>query len=206
MDSESSIGSTCTLVGNPQNMIIGHRSGIGFADFFVALAPASVAGLGLLYLILRWGFRAELRAVAIRPVETESSIPADRRLLALTFGVLGLVTIGFLAGTNLAWTALAGGAVVMVFGRRDTHEVLKRVDWHLMVFFAVLLIVVHGFNETGLPDRLFESLKPWFGSGVAAQAWNLGHAEIGFWDHARYGIPVTLISTAVGVGALLWMR
>ena len=33
-----------------------------------------------------------------------------------------------------------------------------------------------------------------------------GHAEIGFWDYARYGIPVTLISTAVGVSVLLWMR
>ena len=32
------------------------------------------------------------------------------------------------------------------------------------------------------------------------------HAEIGFWDYARYGIPVTLISTAVGVSVLLWLR
>ncbi len=265
----ANIGSACTLVGNPQNMIIGHRSGLGFAEFFLSLAPASALGLALLYLMLRWGFRVELRTIVVVPVQAENRAPADRRLMALTFGVLGLVTIGFLAGTNLAWTALAGGAVVMVLGRRDTHEVLKRVDWHLMVFFAALFIVVHGFNETRLPDRLFEALEPWFGANVTAQAWNLtwlsvlgsnvfsnvpyvlvagkwldhllepelmwkvlaltttfagnltllgsvanlivvesarGHAEIGFWDYARYGIPVTLISTSVGVTVLLWMH
>jgi Na+/H+ antiporter NhaD/arsenite permease-like protein len=265
----ANIGSACTLVGNPQNMIVGHQSGIGFAEFFFSLAPASALGLALLYLMLRWGFRVELRAIVVLPVQAEGRTPADRKLMALTFGVLGLVTLGFLAGTNLAWTALAGGAVVMVLGRRDTHEVLKRVDWHLMVFFAALFIVVHGFNETRLPDRAFEALQPWFGASVTAQAWNLtwlsvlgsnvfsnvpyvlvagkwvnqllepelmwkvlaltttfagnltllgsvanlivvesarGHAEIGFWDYARYGIPVTLISTAVGVSVLLWLH
>jgi Na+/H+ antiporter NhaD/arsenite permease-like protein len=247
-------------------MIIGHLSGIGFAEFFIALAPASLSGLVLLYLILKRGFAAELRTCSIRAVPFHPAAPADRRLLVLTFGVLGLVTAGFLAGANLAWTALAGGAVMMVLGRRDTHEVLKRVDWHLMVFFAALFIVVHGFNQTQLPERLFDAIQPWFGASVAAQAWNLtwlsvvgsnvfsnvpfvlvagpwlqhllepmlmwkvlaltttfagnltllgsvanlivvesarGHVEIGFWDYARYGIPVTLISTVAGVTLLL---
>jgi Na+/H+ antiporter NhaD/arsenite permease-like protein len=265
----ANIGSACTLVGNPQNMIIGHRSGIGFGEFFVSLAPASILALALLYLMLVRGFRRVLASAAIQPVPGGSAQPMDRRLLVLTFVVLGLVTLGFLAGTNLAWTALAGGATVMVFGRRDTHEVLKRVDWHLLVFFAALFIVVDGFNETALPDRLFNALQPWFGANRTAQTWNLAwlsvvgsnvfsnvpyvlvagnwlgnllepelmwkvlaltttfagnltllgsvanlivvesaraHTEIGFWDYARYGIPVTLLSTAMGVAVLLWMH
>jgi len=41
---------------------------------------------------------------------------------------------GFLAGLNLAWTAMAGAALVMVLARHDTHDVLKLIDWRLLLF------------------------------------------------------------------------
>ena len=62
---------------------------------------------------------------------------------------------GFLAGLNLAWTAMAGAVLVMVLARRDTHDVLKLVDWHLLLFFAALFIVVDGLSDTGLPDAIY---------------------------------------------------
>jgi Na+/H+ antiporter NhaD/arsenite permease-like protein len=33
-----------------------------------------------------------------------------------------------------------------------------------------------------------------------------GHAEVGFRDYARFGIPVTLLTTLVGMGLLLLLR
>ena len=30
-----------------------------------------------------------------------------------------------------------------------------------------------------------------------------GHVEVGFWDYAKYGIPITLATTAVGLAILL---
>ena len=30
-----------------------------------------------------------------------------------------------------------------------------------------------------------------------------GQVEVGFWDYAKYGIPVTLLTTGVGVTVLL---
>jgi Na+/H+ antiporter NhaD/arsenite permease-like protein len=30
-----------------------------------------------------------------------------------------------------------------------------------------------------------------------------GHVEVGFWDYAKYGIPITILSTVVGVAILL---
>src|SRR5438128_1347903 len=68
--------------------------------------------------------------------------------------------------------ALAGAALVMVLARRDTHEVLKLVDWHLLVFFAALFVVVDGLSDTGLPDAIYRHLQLVFGSSVTAQAWN----------------------------------
>jgi Na+/H+ antiporter NhaD/arsenite permease-like protein len=261
----ANLGSVATLVGNPQNMIIGHLSHIPFVRFSLALIPVAAAGLAIQYAVLRFGFRSVLKAAVIqRPQEVAR--PVNRWLLGLAFAVLALVFAGFVAGLNLAWTALAGGALLMVLARRDTHEVLKLVDWHLLVFFAALFIVVEALNGTGLPGQIYERVRRIFGVNATAQAWNLawfsalgsnifsnvpfvlvagkwignfaqpelmwkvlalattyagnltilgsvaniivvesarGHAEIGFWDYAKFGIPVTILTTVAGMALLL---
>jgi Na+/H+ antiporter NhaD/arsenite permease-like protein len=261
----ANIGSVATLVGNPQNMIIGHLSRIPFLRFSRSLAPVAVLGLAIEYAVLRAGFRQVLSQAMIQP-QAPMSRPIDRRLLKLTFGTLALVFAGFVAGFNLAWTALGGAALLMVLARRDTHEVLKLVDWHLLVFFAALFAVVEGLNRTGLPDRTFHGIQGIWGTGAFSQACNFawfsvlgsnlfsnvpfvlvagkwighfanpeliwkvmalattlagnltilgsvanmivvesarGHAEVGFWDYARFGIPVTLLTTVAGMILLL---
>ena len=262
----ANLGSVATLVGNPQNMIIGSLSKMPFLRFSAALWPVAAVGLVLEYAVLRFGFRRVL-ATAVVCVPQTPSPPLNRPLLALAFGTLALVFVGFVAGFNLAWTALAGGALVMVLARRDTHEVLRLVDWHLLVFFAALFVVVEGLNATGLPTQTYEALRGLFGVSPSTQAWNLawfsvvgsnifsnvpfvlvagkwmghfaqpelmwkvmalattfagnltilgsvaniivvesarGHVEVGFWDYARYGIPVTLLTTLAGMGVLLF--
>jgi Na+/H+ antiporter NhaD/arsenite permease-like protein len=167
----ANLGSVATLVGNPQNMIIGHMSGIPFLRFSASLLPVAIAGLAIQYAVLNFGFRKILdRAVISRPdVEPQ---PLNRPLLILTLTVLVLVFVGFVAGLNLSWTALAGAALVMVAARRDTHEVLKLVDWHLLVFFAALFVVVEGLSGTGLPDQIHDRVHGVFGSTSTSQAWN----------------------------------
>jgi Na+/H+ antiporter NhaD/arsenite permease-like protein len=264
----ANLGSVATLVGNPQNVIIGHLSGIPFVRFSAALLPAAAAGLAIEYAVLAFGFRNVLRNATIRLPETPARRPHGR-LLTLTLAVFALVFAGFVAGLNLAWTALAGGALIMVLARRDTHEVLKLVDWHLLVFFAALFVVVDGINGTGLPEQLYERLRGLFGTSPRSQAWNFawfsalgsnvfsnvpfvlvagkwiarfanpelmwkvmalattfagnltilgsvaniivvesarGHVEVGFWDYAKFGIPVTILTTVAGMALLLWLH
>lgn len=263
----ANLGSVATLVGNPQNMIIGHLSRLPFLRFSASLLPAAVAGLAIEYIVLRIGFRKVLQNCQILRPETPPP-RMERRLLFLALAVLLLVFIGFVAGLNLPWTALGGGALIMVLARRDTHQVLKLVDWHLLVFFAALFIVVEGLGGTGLPDQLYARLKPLFDSSARVQAWNLAwfsmvgsnifsnvpfvlvagkwinnfaqpelmwkvmalattfagnltilgsvaniivvesarsHVDLGFWDYARYGIPITILTTIVGMLCLLFL-
>ncbi len=154
----------------------------------------------------------------------------------------------------------------MVLARRDTHEVLKLVDWHLLVFFAALFVVVEGLNGTGVADQAYAHLRGLFGGTRNSQAWNFawfsalgsnivsnvpfvlvagkwissfaepalmwkvlalattfagnltilgsvaniivvesarGHCEVGFWDYARFGIPITFLTTVAGMLILL---
>jgi len=264
----ANIGSVATLVGNPQNMIIGHFSHIPFTQFSDSLAPAAVVGLAINFAILRFGFRKALQSAVIQ--RQPHLIPKlDRSLFALVCAVFVSIFACFLAGLNLAWTALAGAVLVMVLARRDTHEVLKLVDWHLLVFFAALFVVVDGLSDTGVPDAIYRHLQPLFGASAAAQAWNLSwfsvtgsnifsnvpfvlvagkwiarfadpglmwkvlalattfagnltiigsvanmivvesareHIQVGFWDYARFGIPITILTTAAGVLVLLLLH
>ena len=264
----ANIGSVATLVGNPQNMIIGHFSRIPFSEFARSLAPAALVGLAINFGIVSFGFRKVLRAAAISR-EPHPIQKLDRGLFAIVCIVFVSIFLCFLAGLNLAWTALAGAALVMVLARRDTHEVLKLVDWHLLVFFAALFVVVEGLSDTGLPDAIYRHLQPMFGAHATAQAWNLSwfsvagsnifsnvpfvlvagkwiphfadpalmwkvlalattfagnltiigsvanmivvesareHLEIGFWDYARFGIPITILTTVAGTCALLMLH
>src|SRR5215472_8283650 len=51
----ANIGSVATLVGNPQNMIIGHFSNIPFGQFSGSLAPAALVGLVINFGIVNLG-------------------------------------------------------------------------------------------------------------------------------------------------------
>ena len=264
----ANIGSVATLVGNPQNMIIGHFSQIPFSQFSRALAPAATIGLAINFFILRFGFRSALRTAVI---EREPHLVAklDLALFGLVCTVFLSIFACFIAGLNLTWTALTGAALVMVLARRDTHEVLKLVDWHLLVFFAALFVVVDGLSDTGLPDAIYRHLQFVLGSQASTQVWNLTwfsvagsnifsnvpfvlvagkwithladptlmwkvlalattfagnltivgsvanmivvesareHVEVGFWDYARFGIPITILTTVAGVIVLLILR
>src|SRR5512137_1317369 len=88
----ANIGSVATLVGNPQNMIIGSLSKISFHRFTASLLPVAALGLLIQYAVLRIGFRKLLAQVVIErtPVPPRQ---LDRPLIALAFGVLGLVFV-----------------------------------------------------------------------------------------------------------------
>jgi len=115
----ANIGSVATLVGNPQNIIIGHFSHIPFSQFSRSLAPVAIVGLAINFIILRFGFRRALRGAVIER-EPHHLTKFDRSLFAIVCIVLVSVFTCFLAGLNLAWTALAGAALVMVVARCDT--------------------------------------------------------------------------------------
>ncbi len=261
----ANLGSVATLVGNPQNIMIGNLSKLPFIEFARTMVPVAVVGLAIQYAVLRVGFRKTLRSARIELSDSPTP-PLDYKLVRLTGAVLLLVFGGFIAGFDLAWTALAGGALIMVLARRDTHEVLKLVDWHLLVFFAALFVVVESLNKTGLPDQIYGHLRGVFGTDVTSQAWNLawfsaagsnifsnvpfvlvagkwipnflnpplmwkvlalattfagnltilgsvaniivvesarGHCEIGFWDYAKFGVPITILTSIAGMFVLL---
>jgi len=165
----SNAGSAATLTGNPQNMIVGTLSGISYARFAGALVLPALASLLLVAAILHFTFRRQLPR---RPLVPEA-LPApevDRRLLAKALGALLLALAGFVAGFELAWTALFAGALCMAVAGRAPREALQRVNWPLLVFFAGLFVVVAGIAKAGVTGRIYEAaVAPALGAGAARQ-------------------------------------
>ena len=50
----SNIGSTATITGNPQNILIGSISGISYRDFLAHLGPVALLGLFVDWALLHW--------------------------------------------------------------------------------------------------------------------------------------------------------
>ena len=78
----ANIGSVATITGNPQNMMIGSFSGIGYRAFAAALAPIAAAGLVALIALLWFVYRRELLTEGRRRVAIERhAVTVDRALL-----------------------------------------------------------------------------------------------------------------------------
>jgi Na+/H+ antiporter NhaD/arsenite permease-like protein len=81
---------------------------------------------------------------------------------------LAAVSVLFVLGGNLAWTALGGAAAAMLLRNRDARELFDRVAWTVLVFFAALFVVVAALQKTGLPDQALRALGPYLPAGPVA--------------------------------------
>lgn len=155
----ANIGSVATITGNPQNMLIGSLSGIGYGRFLAALGPVALFGLCIDALLLIVLFRDELR-----PGPSESAGARPRRLHRVMMVKGMLVSTGvvaaFLAGVEPALVAALAAAALLITRRVKPEKVYAQIDWDLLVLFVGLFVVVHGVDHVGLARELFVLLEP----------------------------------------------
>lgn len=149
----SNIGSTATITGNPQNILIGSYSGIGYRDFLLHLGPVAVAGLFLDWFVLWWlYFRGRVHDV--RTQADVNAVQIDHAALLKAGIVAALVLAGFLAGFSPPLVASVGAAVLLITRTRDPRLVYEEVNWGLLVFFVGLFLIVGGAEDAGLTQHL----------------------------------------------------
>ena len=158
----TALGGVCTLVGEPQNLLIGSVMGWHFAEFFVQVAPVSLpvllVGLGTCYLVekKKWfTYGYELPGhIRSHLLETEVKMEAKRGfkgklqlivqamagiwlIIALAFhlaavGLIGLSVIVFLTALN---GIIDEGQIGHAFEEALPFTAL------LVVFFAVVAVI-----------------------------------------------------------------
>ena len=157
----SNIGSTATITGNPQNMLIGSVSGISYLDFIRHLGPVALGGLFLNWVLLHHIY---LKGVS-DTVRVEEALSAPEllheRMRKKPVFVLVVVLAGFLAGVPPALIAAIGAALLLITRTVEPSKVYERVDWGLLVFFVGLFIIVAGAERAGLTKSLLQPVAMW---------------------------------------------
>ncbi len=142
-------GSAATVIGNPQNILIGQFGRLGFWHFLAVCGPPAVAALLLTYGIVAIAWRATLRqpaADAVLPAITLDRWQMGKSLIA-TLALIALFSTP--APRDVA--ALAIAAALLISRRIPTRQALAAVDWNLILLFAALFVVNAAFSRTGLP-------------------------------------------------------
>jgi len=151
----ANIGSAATLIGNPQNMLIGEVLELPFGGYFLEAIVPVLLGLAALWATLVWQEHGRWQAVppgAPAPPAPPSDEPAlDRWQTAKGLAVAALLVVVFLF-TDLPRdvAALTGAGVLLMSRKLHSTATLGLVDWELLILFIGLFVVNHALQQTGV--------------------------------------------------------
>lgn len=160
----SNVGGAATLIGDPPNIIIASRSGLGFTDFLVHLGPLVIVLLAVLIALswFLWGRRFRYnpeQAAKVMALRRRDTI-TDLRLLRRMAVVLAVVLAGFVTHSmshiEPSVVALLGAGVSIAVSRLPSHVYLHDVEWETLLFFAGLFIMVGTLVHQGVIGELAE--------------------------------------------------
>ena len=173
----SDTGGVASMVGDPPNVMIAaeaHSMGLeqfGFNGFLFRLGIltllAWIATLGY----FRWYYRdwrSQVPSDVESLLEDEWDSVTDRNLMNTTLAILGLTVVAFSAKEFLHLEieihaiALAGAGLALIAARPVEEElregfindVVDKVEWQALIFFAGLFILVGAVGDVGYLEKL----------------------------------------------------
>jgi Na+/H+ antiporter NhaD/arsenite permease-like protein len=171
-------GGVATLVGDPPNVLIGSAAGLSFNDFLVHSLPIVAVVWIAALLLLRFLFRHELArqpadahtVMSLDPAESLDDPKTARKVLI----ILGIAILLFFVHhtLHLSPSLIAAGAAALALAwvQPDIHEVFRKVEWSVLIFFTSLFVMVGGLEGAGVLDAIVEGLRGlsripplWFG-------------------------------------------
>lgn len=165
-------GSAASLIGNPQNILIGQAGGLDFWGYSLqALVPA-LAALSITYLVIWFSWRQRWVISAMPPMSAKlatSAMAESMRYKPLLAAIALLVL--FSTGIPREWAALAVALVLMMSRQVASRRYVEAVDWNLLLLFIGLFIVtgsVASLPEAGaLVNRLLGE------GGLPTSVWSI---------------------------------
>jgi Na+/H+ antiporter NhaD/arsenite permease-like protein len=148
----SNIGSTATITGNPQNILIASFSGIAYGHFAAVLSPVAAAGLVLTFALIWLMHGKEFRrddGFAARSRPPHLHRPLALKALAVTVAMI----VAFFLGVPPALAALVAGGVMLLTRIVRSERIYSEIDWRLLLMFAGLFVVVAGFEKVLLTPQ-----------------------------------------------------
>jgi Na+/H+ antiporter NhaD/arsenite permease-like protein len=146
----SNIGAAATVIGNPQNMMIGQIAHLDFGRYLLWSSVPVVFGLaaayGIIWLMSRKNLQAPLpgQNVTVPPTYPFNRLHTIKGIVILSV-VIGL----FFTSLPKEIIVLAAAGIHLASTRFRTEDLLGLVEWPILVLFIGLFIVAGAFQSTG---------------------------------------------------------
>ena len=183
----SNTGGVATLVGDPPNVLIASYAsardlGFGFMSFIYHLTPLAIIAWGATLWYMHRHFKnwREIKPQNVEEVINEDEWEAVKNdvLMYRTLGALAVTVVMFAAvellhlDLEISAVSLGGAGIAMsicMLGvpkekRMDIHEVIHKVEWGALLFFAGLFVMVGGLEAMGyleaIANMIFDNFGP----------------------------------------------
>ena len=204
----SNTGGVATLVGDPPNVLIASYAsarglGFGFMSFIYHLTPLAIVAWGATLWFMYRHFKnwREVKPQNIEEVTSEDEWAAVKNdtLMYRTLGALAVTVVMFAAvellhlDLEISAVSLGGAGIAMSISmlgvpeekRMDIHEVIHKVEWGALLFFAGLFVMVGGLEAMGYLEAVANMIFDGFGP-----------------DGTVHNSPVVLVIVLIWVSAI----
>ncbi len=172
----SNVGGTATLIGDPPNIMIGAKAGLGFMEFIKNDAPVILPMLFITTVTFVLIYRKQLHTKdeykkKILELKENEAIK-DHVLLRKCLIVLGLTILGFILHGFLhiesSTVAITGAVILMLIAKVKIEHVFKEVEWKTIFFFAGLFMLVGGIEKAGILKMIAQGVIDLTGGNMFA--------------------------------------
>lgn len=156
-------GSAVSPIGNPQNLLIAINGGLTnpFISFLHYLFIPTVVNLILAYILLRLFYRNQFDNVPLNHIQEKINDAKLATISELSFAILmvlvaakiAAVLLGIGTEFRLTYIALLSALPIIILSERR-WEVMKKIDWHTLIFFAAMFVLMESVWRSGI----FQSL------------------------------------------------
>ncbi len=146
------VGSTFSPIGNPQNIFLWHKWNISFTGYVWEMLPVGLIQLGFLLIFIFLIFRTN-------DLQLSGGFEKEGDYKKLMFGISVLLLILFIVALELRIAEYVL-PFIFFFYLIAYREILKKVDWLLIILFIVIFIEFHLISNISLISENIKAVNP----------------------------------------------
>lgn len=144
----ANVGSAATLIGNPQNILIGEVLDLSFNAYLRAALPPVLVGLAVVWGTVAWRYRGRWHADGV-PAAGDGPVLNRRQTAKGLAVVVALVFLFVATDWPRELVALAAAGLLLLNRTFHSRDMMGLVDWQLLLLFVCLFIVNDAFRQVG---------------------------------------------------------
>ncbi len=157
----SNIGSAATIIGNPQNMLIGQVGRLHFGQFLGWCAPPTLLALFVGYILICWFYRKGFAHYhPLPPYERDPRWPHLNQWQSIKGLCAAIILVAlFFTSIPRELSAIAIAGILLCSRHMKSRQMLELIDWHLITLFCALFVVIQGLAAANVPALIVGSLN-----------------------------------------------